>query len=158
MMGRLGPYPVEFPVKYALWMLLLYPMAYASPCPTGQTKDEAALVQVEQTWAGALEQRDTATLGCILADEFEDADVEGKLADRAATLAKAGSHAAVHHELSDLSARVHGDFAYIRGLATATYPQTKMQIKVRFTDIYVYREGRWQCVAGQESLVYAMSH
>jgi hypothetical protein len=30
-------------------------------------------------------------------------------------------------------------------------------MKVRFTDIYVYREGRWQCVAGQESLVPASS-
>ena len=63
-----------------------------------------------------------------------------------------------HHELSDLHAHVQGDFAYIRGLADAIDRQTKMIVRVRFTDIYVFREGRWQCVAGQESLVNAMSH
>jgi len=31
--------------------------------------------------------------------------------------------------------------------------QAKLITRVRFTDIYVYREGRWQCVAGHESLV-----
>jgi ketosteroid isomerase-like protein len=146
----------EFGVKQALWLLLLCPVAYGA-CPT-QAKDEAALVQAEQMWARALEQQDVQTLGCILADEFEDADADGNLTDRRATLAKAASHPPTHHELSDLHAHVHGEFAYIRGLADAMDPQTKMNLRVRFTDIYVFRDGRWQCVAGQESLVYAMSH
>jgi len=59
--------------------------------------------------------------------------------------------------LSDLHARIHGDFAYIRGLAEAIDSQNKVVARVRFTDIYVFREGRWQCVAGQESLVHAIS-
>jgi hypothetical protein len=29
----------------------------------------------------------------------------------------------------------------------------QVRAKVRFTDIFVYREGRWLAVAGQESLV-----
>jgi hypothetical protein len=56
-----------------------------------------------------------------------------------------------------MSAHVHGDFGYIRGLATARDLQGLIKMKVRFTDIYVYREGRWQCVAGHESLVPAVS-
>jgi len=145
-------------MKTALWLLLLGSLAYGAECPAGQTKDEAALIQIEQTWAQALEKHDTEVLGCILADEFEDVDVDGKLADRATTLAKAAKPRVVHHELSDLHAHVHGDFAYIRGLADAIDRQTRMIVRVRFTDIYVFREGRWQCVAGQESPVYAMSH
>ncbi len=116
------------------------------------------LIQIEQTWARALEQRDTATLNCILADEFEDAGPDGKLTDRATTLAKAAEHPAVHHALSDLHAHVHGDFGYIRGLATATDAQGKIVARVRFTDVYVYREGRWQCVAGHESMLTEASH
>jgi len=145
-------------VKYASLILLLCPLVSAVACPTGLAKDENALIQIEQRWAQALEKHDTEALGCILADEFEDVDVDGKLADRATTLAKAAKPRVVHHELSDLHAHVQGDFAYIRGLADAIDPQTKMIVRVRFTDIYVFREGRWQCVAGQESLVYAMSH
>jgi predicted GNAT superfamily acetyltransferase len=141
-----------------LWLVLVCSPAYAAGCPTGQARDETALVQMEQSWAKALEQRDTAALGCILADEFEDADPEGKLSDRASTLAKAAHHGAVHHQLSEMHAHVAGEFGYIRGLATAVDARGKVVARVRFTDIYVYRDGRWQAVAGHESLVAESSH
>jgi ketosteroid isomerase-like protein len=140
-------------VKYALWFVMFCPLAIAAPCPSGQPKDGSALIQIEQTWARSLEQSDTATLGCILADEFEDAGPDGTLTDRATTLAKAAQHRAVHHELSDLHPHVQGDFGYIRGLAAAIDAQGKVVAKVRFTDVYAYREGRWQCVAGHESML-----
>jgi ketosteroid isomerase-like protein len=115
------------------------------------------LVEIERTWARALDTHNAETLACILADEFEDADVEGKLNDRNAVLAKIGTSHAVRHELSELHAHVHGDFAYIRGVADAIDPQAKVT-RVRFTDIYAYRDGRWQCVAGHESFVAEASH
>jgi ketosteroid isomerase-like protein len=162
MMGRAGGSREESCVKHALWVLWLCPLAAAAPCPTGQAKDGKALIQIEETWARALEHRDTAALGCILADEFEDAGPDGQLTARATTLAKAAEHPAehpaVHHELSDLRAQVHGDFGYIRGLATAADRQGKIMARVRFTDVYVYREGRWQCVAGHESMVTEAGH
>ena len=66
-----------------------------------------------------MEQHDTAALGCILADEFEEADLAGSLIDRPAMLAGAANRGDVHPavELSDLRAHVYGDFAYARGLA-----------------------------------------
>jgi hypothetical protein len=145
-------------VKYALWVLLLCPWAVAAPCPPGAARDNNALIQIEQTWARGLEQRDTASLSCILADEFEDTGPDGSLTDRAATLAKAAEHPAVHHDLTDLHAHMHGDFGYIRGLATAIDAQGKIVARVRFTDVYVYREGRWQCVAGHESMLTEAGH
>jgi ketosteroid isomerase-like protein len=144
---------MENAVKYALWMLLLCPLAYGSPCPRAQAKNGDALIHAEQTWARSLEHQDAPTLGCILADEFEDAGPDGKLTDRVITLAKAAEHRAVHHELSDLHAHVQGDFGYIRGLAAAIDAQGKVVAKVRFTDVYEYRDGRWQCVAGHESMI-----
>jgi len=42
---------------------------------------------------------------------------------------------------------------YIRGMATLVDAQGSVRARVRFTDVYVYRDGRWQCVAGQESMV-----
>lgn len=145
-------------MKYVLGMLgmlVLCSVAYGADCP-GQLKDGNALIQTEQNWARALEQRDAATLACILADEFQDVGANGKLTDRAATLAKAGAPAtgpAPHHELSDLQPQVQGDFGYIRGMAAAADAQGKVLARVRFTDVYVYRGGRWQCVAGQETMI-----
>jgi ketosteroid isomerase-like protein len=140
-------------VRYASWILLLCPLAGAATCPASQVRDGSALIQIEQTWARSLENRDISALGCILADEFEDAGPDGMLTNRAATLSKAAVHAAVHHVLSDLQAHVNGDFGYIRGLAAAVDAHGKLVAKVRFTDVYVYRDGRWQCVAGHESML-----
>lgn len=140
-------------VKHAWWILLLCPIAYAAPCPSGQPKDDNALVQIEQTWARSLEHSDGAALDCILAREFEDAGPDGSLTDRATTLAKAAQPRSIHHELTELHAHVQGEFGYIRGLATATDPQGKVAARVRFTDVYTYRDGRWQCVAGHESML-----
>ena len=145
-------------MKYLWWMLMLCPIAYAAPCPTAQTKDDSALVQNEQSWARALEQHDTALLGCLLGDEFEDAGPDGRLTDRATTLAKAAEHRPVRHQLSDLRAHVQGDFGYIRGMAAAIDANGKTIARVRFTDVYVYRDGRWQCVAGHESMLTEPAH
>lgn len=145
-------------MKYAMWVLLLCPVAIAAPCPSGHARDNNALIQIEQTWARALEQRDAASLSCILADEFEDTGPDGALTNRAAALAKGAAHPALHHDLTDLHAHMHGDFGYIRGLATAINPQGKIVARVRFTDVYVYREGRWQCVAGHESMLPEAGH
>src|SRR5262249_16071154 len=139
-------------VKHIVWILLLCPAAGAVGSPTGQAKHEPPPVQLEKPWARAPDEHDTKALSCILADEFEGAGPDGKLTDRSVTLAKARTAGTVHHQSSDLHAHVHGDFAYIRGVADGITP-AKLNTRVRFTDIYVYREGRWQCVAGHESLV-----
>jgi predicted GNAT superfamily acetyltransferase len=128
-------------------------ITWAAPCPAGQSKDASVLVQIEQSWASALEKKDAATLGCLLAEEFQDVDPQGNISDRATTLAKAADHRPMHNELFELTPRVYGDFGYIRGLATATDAQGKITARVRFTDVYIYREGRWQAVAGQESML-----
>jgi predicted GNAT superfamily acetyltransferase len=131
------------------------PLLHAAPCPAGQLKTADTLVEIEHAWASALQQRDTAALGCILGEEFQDADPEGAIFDRAATLSKTANHGPVHHDLQDLSAHVYGDFGYIRGLAIAANAQGKIVARVRFTDIYVYRDQRWQAVAAHESMLPA---
>src|ERR1700688_1635913 len=136
-----------------LSLFILCRLAWAAPCPTAPSKDGSALVQIEQTWASALEKKDAATLGCLLAEEFQDVDPQGNISDRTTTLAKAADHRPMHNELTELTPRVYGDFGYIRGLPTATDAQGKIMAKVRFTDVYVYRDGRWQAVAAQESML-----
>jgi hypothetical protein len=141
-------------MKFAVWMLLmLCPLAYAGECPKGQPKEARALIQAEVTWAQSLEHRDAAALGCLLADEFEDADPVGKLTDRGATLAGVATRRAVHNDLTKLKPHIIGDVGYIRGIAIPTDAQGAAGAQVLFTDIYVYRDGRWQCVAAHESLM-----
>lgn len=58
---------------------------------------------------------------------------------------------------SELRAHIYGETAYVHGLGIGT-ENGRPVIKNRFTDIFVYREGRWQCVAGHESRLPEPQH
>ena len=147
--------PKDSDVKLALWLALLSvpAAAFAADCPKNQPKDGSALVQLENAWAEALSHHDADAVGCILADEFQDVDPDGQLHDRAETLAAVPHRKPGVNRLSELKPQVHGDVGYIRGLATLVDGDGNVKARVRFTDIYVYREGRWLAVAAQESLL-----
>jgi hypothetical protein len=137
-------------VKHILWFtLLLCPFAFGGSCPTGQAKDGDALVQLEQSWALALERHDSDAVSCILAEEFRDVDPDGKLHDRAENLASIVHRRPGRNQLSELHPHVYGEFGYVRGMNTVMDAEGKARAKVRFTDIFVYRDGRWFAVAGQ---------
>jgi len=130
--------------------LLLFSPPHRAACAGGQTKDDSALVQLERAWARAAEHHDAPALECILADEFEEADSHGSLISRAAMLASAAKPGSGHSDLVDLHVRIYGETAYVRGIGVNT-KNGRPAGRTRFTDIFVYRDGRWQCVAGHES-------
>ena len=136
-----------------LLLLSLNIAAFAAPCAAKQAKDEAALLQIEQTWAKALQQHDADTVACLVANEFEDAGVDGAVHERAEMLAHIPNRGPNLNNLQEVRAHVYGDFAYVRGVNEVTDPSGKPVARVRFTDMFVYRDGRWQAVAGQETLM-----
>ena len=125
----------------------------AQTCPSGQPRTENALLQLERSWAKALELHDSATVACLLAQEFDDAGVDGELHDRADTLARIPHRRPSHNQLTEMRVCLYSDFAFVRGLNRVSDNAGKLLAQVRFTDIFVYRDGRWQAVAGQETLV-----
>ncbi len=146
-------------MKYALWLAIVFcsSMGLAADCPKNQPKDGSALIQHEQNWAAALARHDADAVGCILADDFQDVDPDGKVHDRTETLAGIPHRKPGTNQLSELTPHVYGDFGYIRGLATLVNGEGKTVARVRFTDVYVYHDGRWLAVAGQESLLKEVS-
>ena len=127
--------------------------AQAADCPKHQPKTEAGLVNLENTWADALSHKDTDAVACLLADEFEDADVDGSLKSRADTLAHIPQRKPGVNYLSEVRGHVEGNFGFTRGLATLVDADGKVVARVRFTDVFTYRDGRWQALAGHESLL-----
>ena len=127
--------------------------AFAADCPKNQPKTEAALIELEQNWAAALSRKDADAVACMLATEFEDADVDGSLHTRIETLEHIPNKKPGVNHLSEMRAHVEGDSGFTRGLATLVDGSGKVVARVRFTDIFVYRGGRWQALAGQESLL-----
>lgn len=133
--------------------LLFSSIGFGVVCPKNQPKTGAALVELEQNWAAALSRKDGDAVACIVADEFEDADVDGSLKTRAQMLEHIPNRKPGVNHLSELRGYVDGDMGFTRGLATLVDLSGKVVARVRFTDVFTYRRGRWQALAGQETLL-----
>lgn len=140
-------------MKTILVLVLFCLPALAADCPKNQPKTEAVLIALENSWADALSRKDAATVACMLADEFEEADVDGSLHTRAENLAKIPNRKPGVNHLSEMRAHVDGNFGFTRGLATLVDASGKVVARVRFTDVFTYRDGRWQALLGHESLL-----
>jgi ketosteroid isomerase-like protein len=140
-------------VKILALVLFFSLPVLAADCPKNQPKTEAALINLENNWADALSRKDAEAVGCLLSDEFEDADVDGSLKTRAETLTHIPQRKPGTNHLSEMRAHVEGNFGFTRGLAELVDASGKVIARVRFTDVFTYRDGRWQALAGHESLL-----
>ena len=98
--------------------------------------------------------RDAVPSAASSADDFQDADPNGQLHNRARLWRR--FPAVRKNILSELTPHVFGDSGYIRGLATLVDGQGKTVARVRFT-VYVYRDRRWLAVAGRSPAAEAAS-
>ena len=133
--------------------IFLMALACAAECDKNQAKTEPALMELEQAWAAALGRHDASTVACMLADEFEEADVDGALHTRAQVLEHIPQRKPGSNHLIDMRAHLEGNFGYVRGLNEVMDRGGKVRARVRFTDVFIYRDGRWQAILAHESLV-----
>lgn len=135
----------------ALFLFLALP-ALAAGCPN-QPKTEAALLNLEHTWADALSRKDVAAVSCLVADEFEEVDSDGLLKTRSQMLAHIPQRKPGTNRLTEMRAQVEGNSGFTRGLAELVDASGKVVARVRFTDVFTYRDGRWQALVGHETLI-----
>ena len=138
-----------------LLAVLLAPASSAlvADSPKDQPQTEAALIELEHNWAAALSRKEAAPVACMVADEFEDVDVDGSLHTRSQTLEHIPHRKPGTNHLTEMRAHVEGNSGFTRGLATLVDAAGKVVARVRFTDVFTYRDGRWQALAGQETLL-----
>ena len=116
---------------------------------------EQELIRLENEWADAWVKSNIAFFDRSEADDYTYTACEGsvwtKLQDLA--LLKSGEDVITSWVLSEMKVRVYGDAAVVTGRATIkeTYKGKDMSRQERWTDTWVKRAGRWQCVAGHSS-------
>ena len=146
----------------ALVLLSTFLFAHAQPAASGirQSSPEQQLIQIERDWCTSSLKRDALLLGRILADDYTGVSNRGLLLTKTETIAgladKTSSITACVD--TDMKVRVYGDTAVVTGLGvrSGTYQGAPFSDR-RFlwTDIFVRRDGRWQCVASQGTVVAA---
>lgn len=127
----------------------------ARPCSITDRHDAAGLRAVEARWVQLLETRDADGLACLLAPEFVDINWAGQRVPRKRVLAALPHRPDSRLELSEIDITLRGAVGIVRGLNRQTDAAGRAIGAVRFTDIFVYRNRRWQAVSAQETLVRA---
>jgi hypothetical protein len=118
---------------------------------------ETSLLEAAQRLADAQRQGDVGALQQVIAADYSGHDPAGRVQDRPGVLGAYGDgHVRVTAlERSDVSARVIGETGLVTGVSAFQGKQGDgvFDFRVRFLEVYVWREGRWQLVASQDTLL-----
>jgi ketosteroid isomerase-like protein len=119
--------------------------------------DQEVLIELEQGWNEAFYRKDVAFIANILADEFIATYDDGSRGDKAKELALAASfNQQVESAIQDdFTVKVFGDTAIVwftLNLVGVRQGQ-RAEVTLRYTDVFVLRDGRWQCVSTHSTRV-----
>ena len=142
-------------------VFVLFALVAAAAAPASQPRrvqsDQEILVDLEQRWNMAFYRRDTAFIATILADDFVATYDDGTRGDKAKELALASNFAEqVESAVPDeFTVKEYGDTAIVRfTLRLAGLRQgQRAETVLRYTDVWVLRDGRWQCVSTHSTRV-----
>jgi ketosteroid isomerase-like protein len=118
---------------------------------------EQELIKLEKDWSEATVKGDLAFLDKILAAELTDTDSEGTVWTKAQDLAnlKSGDMKVTSAVADDIKVRVYGNVAVTTGrnINKISFKGKDQSGQYRWTDTWVKRAGRWQCVASHGSKI-----
>jgi len=139
-----------------------------SPSPSSSTSAampekkgtaEATIRDIEDKWEGAVKNHDTSVAQAYLADDFHGVSSKGKLMKKSDLLAeiKKDTDAYSSTKNGKIDVRVFGgQFAVATATSTEEGKDKAGQAfkrTFRWTDVWVLRKDKWQCVASQSMLV-----
>jgi ketosteroid isomerase-like protein len=146
----------RFLVPIALLLALASPIAPAAQQRSAKA-DEQAIIELERGWNAALYRKDLAFIDNLLADEFIGTYDDGSRGDKANELALAAAfNQRVDSAIQDeFVVKVYGDTAVAWFSLHLVGPSQgrRLEITLRFVDVFVMRAGRWQCVSSQSTKV-----
>ena len=121
--------------------------------------DQQILIQLEQDWDAAFRRKDLPFIETVLADEFVATYSDGSRGDRAKELGLAAEFNLQidSSTLDEFIVKIYGDTAVVWMSQHLVGPSKGSQLQVTFhyVDVFVMRDGRWQCVASQSTRVSA---
>lgn len=117
--------------------------------------DQEILIALERGWNDAFYKRDVKYIENLLADEFIATYDDGTRGDKQKELAlAAGFNQQVESAIQDdFIVKVYRDTAVV--WFTLNIVGIKQGVRspltLRYTDVWVFRDGRWQCVSSQST-------
>lgn len=138
-------------------MVATWALTASAPQRAPAQSDQQVLIALEHGWNEAFYRKDVAFIEKILADEFIATYDDGSRGDKAKELALATEfNQRVESAIPDeFTVRVFRDTAVVwLTLKLVGIKQgQRSELTLRYTDVWVMRDGRWQCVSSQSTRV-----
>ncbi len=146
----------RFALAVNLAVIALAVAAQAQTAPQTQAgSDEQELVKLENDWLQAFFKNDGAFAGRFLAEDYIGTDEHGNVKNKAQEIAeiKAGAHLSTSGVLDNIKVRIYGDAAVVIGrrIMKGLFQGKEYRSPYLWTDVFIKRDGRWQCVASHVS-------
>ncbi len=138
-------------------LLVLASLGQAVAQKSKDDSQQTKLLVMEHLWNEAQVNRDARALDFMIGAAFVNTEYDGEVSDKAKFLADIKDP---HFNLSnltiqDLKVSMYADSAVVVGTykTKGSYQAKPYEHVGRFTDTWVFTEGRWQCVASHTSLL-----
>lgn len=143
-----------------VWGCVTFLAIVALPARAQNVKsDQEILIELEQQWDAAFQRQDAAFIESVLAEEFIATYGDGSRGDKAKELAlvRDFNQQVDSRRLDNFIVKVYRDTAVVWfTLKIVGIRQGKRaELNLRYTDVWVIRDGRWQCVSTQSTRVSA---
>jgi ketosteroid isomerase-like protein len=139
-------------------VLVAFSATTASGAQRGPVQsDQDILISLERGWNDAFYKRDVKFIENLLADEFIATYDDGARGDKKKELAlAAGFNQQVESAIQDdFIVKVYRDTAVVwftLNIVGIKQGQ-RSPLTLQYTDVWVFRDGRWQCVSSQSTRV-----
>jgi ketosteroid isomerase-like protein len=148
-------------MNFAKLSVLFLALLLIAPFENSHAKDslDAQLKDIETRWGRALQKRDTAFLESILADDYVITTDKGKVLNRSGAIKDVKDDPDTTEKTFNSNVMVHSiksDAAVVTGMSRDIGKDKtgkKFDRTYRWTDTFVNKNGKWQCVATQITLV-----
>lgn len=135
------------------------PAATAAVMPTKKSTPEATLRDIEDKWEASIALHDPSVAQAYLADDYRGVNSKGKVMNKSSLLAEIKKDTDTYTSAKNgkMDVRVYGGkFAVVMGTSTEVGKSKDgkpFKRSFRWTDAWVDRNGKWQCVASQAMLL-----
>jgi ketosteroid isomerase-like protein len=144
-------------IKGAACCLLMILSAAAQTSKASSSADAAKLVALERLWNQAQVIRDSAAVASMIGDKFVNTEWDGEVTDRGRFLADFADpkFQPTIMSIDDVKVEMYGATAIVVGNyhTKGTYGGKPYEHFGRFTDTWLFEDGKWLCVASHTSLL-----
>jgi hypothetical protein len=138
----------------AVWIWLIHMDAATTAPQRSMEQDRQALIALENRWLEG--EHDAAVLDPILASDFIHPVATGDFLTKAQHIYYSSRHLPppnLKNRFDNLRVRIYGDVGIVNGIVATSDEHGKDVNRTIFTDVFVYRDGRWQAINAQENKV-----